>query len=311
MKAGNRNALLALALALLMALIVPPLARREAVAQPLPRAANRVIAIIKRLLHRPTKLRAYTGPMTNFLGQSVPAPAEPYLVSAVKCARQVDAEASKYPTNSHPYQLLKALEKKLFADDYAYAALAVGSGMDRTNALAAYEKLAEQAVPDRTAPLARIPEASADLEVYYSGIVNEGHTDAYWNIVQALSKYTRKNPLATDLFKDAALYAGLREQANGWIENVQAETDMLSKKHTEQLANEPTVLSNLNTGFMGMQDQRKREFKELQESYRKVLAYRLADRHGLADPTLFADLNAIQLKNAGPELVIPVQNLSP
>jgi hypothetical protein len=288
MKTRHRNALLAIALLVLMALVlvVPPLAQREAIAPRFPRAGIRVIAIINRL-YGPTKSRAYTGPMTNFLGQSIPLPAEPYLVSAVKCARQVDAEASKYPTSSHPYQSLKALEKKLFADDYAYAALAGGSGMDRTNALAAYEKLAVQAVPDRTAPLARIPEASPDLEIYYSGIVNEGRTDAYSKIVQALGKYTRKNPLATDLFKDAALYAGLREQANGWMKQVQSETDMLSKKQAEQLANEPTVLSDLQTGFI-----------------------RLAERDGLTNPVLFADLNAIQLKNAGPELVIPIQNRS-
>jgi hypothetical protein len=99
MKTRDRKALLTLALLVLAAFLVVPLARREAVAPHAPRATNPV-NVSTEPVSRPTALRPRPGPTVTFLGQTVPAAAEPYLVSAVKCAKFIETEAAKFPPDS-------------------------------------------------------------------------------------------------------------------------------------------------------------------------------------------------------------------
>src|SRR5690348_5205909 len=110
MKQHHRNVLLALALMLLVAVLVIPLSRREADAPAPSGTTSAAVAASTKRLHPPA---AYTGPTISFLGQSVPAAAEPYLVSAVKCAKIAQAEAEKYPPNTNAGRGLRALTRKL------------------------------------------------------------------------------------------------------------------------------------------------------------------------------------------------------
>jgi hypothetical protein len=302
MKTRDKIAILAF-IALVVFLVVRVAWRESAAPQP-SRTTKPVSATTKRT-HGPMEFKSFTGPTITFLGQTVPALAEPYLVSAVKCAKHIEEEAAKFPPNSHGYQMLKALERKLFLDDYAYAALVAGSGMDRTNGLAAFEKINEQAVPEKTAPLGAIPEVAQNLSSYYGQIVNYGHTGAYSNVVSVLGKYTDQNPLETDLFKDAALYASLREQANQWVERDQAETQRWVEHQSTVMPNNPAKREKLTSGFLALHSEEENDLRHLQEAYRNVFTYRLTERDGLTNPALFTDLDGVTLRNAGPELVIP------
>jgi hypothetical protein len=301
MNPRNRNALLALVVIMIMLAIVMPLARREGAKPPVqspPVSKSRVAHPA-----RHGEFRAYTGPTTNFLGQDVPLAAVPYLASAVRCAKQVQIETAKYPSNDSRHQMLQSLERRLFEDDYAYAALVAG-GMDRTNALEAFARIDQQPVPAKGAPLPPT-EAATQLEHYYANIVDYGHSSGYSNVVQTLAKYTDRNPLQTDLFKDAALIPVEENQFNGWKDRFHSETDPMRAVQAEQFKDNPEALAGMQAALEAGQQGYDDTMSQLKESYRSIFAYRLAERDGLTDRSLINALAAIKLPNAGPELIIP------
>ena len=163
-----------------------------------------------------------------------------------------------------------------------------------------------KAAPETNAPLPVISEAATDLANYYGGIVEWGHTGAYSNIVSALGKYTDQNPLETDLFKDAAVYASLRDTTDGWIKQGQHDTEKWLAANSQRFATAAVSKPNYVTGYLAIQANEEADLTNLQEAYQNVFSYRLAERDGLTDPALVTDLDRIVLTNSGPELVIPV-----
>src|SRR5262245_46220095 len=84
---------------------------------------------VSKIFHRRAAIRA--SPVSEnseidvclqMIGGSIPGDAKPYLVRAVKSAQLIEKTKREFVANSHGYQQLQALQRKLFIDDYTYAA---------------------------------------------------------------------------------------------------------------------------------------------------------------------------------------------
>jgi hypothetical protein len=67
----------------------------------------------------------------------------PYLRRAIRSAGVAEAERRKYPRHSAGFALLGGLQKKLFIDDSAYAALVTGK-LDRDQGAAVYSNVIQR-----------------------------------------------------------------------------------------------------------------------------------------------------------------------
>jgi hypothetical protein len=255
------------------------------------------------------KVEAGSDPILHLLGGTVPAEAQPYLIRAVQCAQIIEKERQVFSSNSGGPSQLDGLQRKLFMEDYAYAALATGK-LDASQAGAAYEKLSANLKASPVAPSVTPVKDPLPVDQYAADKLNAHYmtmfgseNDSYSNVWRAVSSFS-PNATQTDLFMDALAYAALRCEAATWIETEKQHCQETLARMAKTM-DDPARSAVAMKSYSDLSNNEVNDLMLLQEAYRHVFAFRFANNHGLDPIPIMPVLDKIIVHNIGPELVIP------
>lgn len=234
-------------------------------------------------------------PILNLLPEQVPPASQPYIVRAIQTVQLVEQERGQFPAGSHGDRLLAGIGRKLFMDDWHYAALAMGE-LDPAQAEAAYQALMPNASNTVERPVVtgagqpvrepvqlaqtQLPAAASEaLTEHTTGMVNATHNPVYGQVWEQVKVY---DPHAqTDLFKDALLFTAMYAQMNEWIQQ-EAVTRAETYAQLTQLDVNPDQLQRSVESYQDISDNFTAEYGAVQASLQNVFLERFRSR-GIKD----------------------------
>ncbi len=245
----------------------------------------------------------------QLLGEAVPAEDQPFMIRAVKSAQVIENEKRTFPKNSPGDRLLDGLQRKLFIDDYTYAALATGK-MDSTRATEVFGKLVEKLRQLQHVPVqlpseeaARSDNHVADrMSSHYQALL-QSQNEGYSNVYKTVSAFS-PNVLSSDLFKDALAYVALRTEVNEWMDEEIKDRQTVLARQTEHIKN-AQLAGTSSANYEAVSQSQVANLMRVQGAYHNVFSFRLADNHGLEAGPVLTELDKLKLAGVGPELIVP------
>jgi hypothetical protein len=245
-----------------------------------------------------TPASAMADPRLEWLAEPVPPAAQPYLIRAVETARYARREASQFSEGSHGQNLMIAVGRKLFIDDYRYAARATGT-LDPERGQEVYDRFQEN-VTNQPIVEVRLPEQAlppgfaAELLAEHYEAMFRNPNPVYKEIWEIIAPY---DPGAeTDLLKDALGYATLYMQVEEWRGQI---VDMQHEEaiRSAELAQDPTVMQTRIDSFNELGDARLSEYVFLQAALQNLFMERFRSR-GI-EPEIIHSLRGLPMDGVG------------
>jgi hypothetical protein len=247
--------------------------------------------------------------------ERLPDRAQRILQNALKSFELAELEKRRAEPGSYTQTLVAGCQRKLFLDDYNYAALI--SGGDGARASGVYSNLLEQAASMSDADLERQfsepldqvsssgHEGAEQMQHFYS-VALSSPNPGYSNVLEALRLVAPDDPTTSDLLKDGLTYVSARTQIAREIKEREADDQSTRKWLIENNA-DPTTRSNALARYDETRAQPTEKLQSSQQALTRLLADRLARNHGLDAETVIELLNRLSLSNVGPEIWIQAQ----
>lgn len=247
-------------------------------------------------------------------GGELDASVQSLLDRAMSTALFVEKERRMFPPNTNGERLLAGLQRKLFNDDYLYAAL-ITDRVDPSKVETVFEGLRElmareAATAETNMVRPSLSQASSGPAVqhrwrsHYQALL-ESSNPGYRNVLKALDAHT-SGAMDSDLFKDAALYVGLRTTLQGWGQTERQETEELIARLTEQIPDAELRAKSI-AGYVQVSQDAQEHLRSVEDAYRRIFRFRFEQNHGVKNERLWVELDLLSLLNSGPGLTIPVR----
>lgn len=238
-----------------------------------------------------------------------PNATEPIFQRAVKTFELAEIEKRRLARDFIAKSTLEGYQRKMFLDDYNYAALVYGQSA--ASAGQAYSNLVnrittmsdedlQREVASPTEPVSDRAGA-AKMQQFYAVALSSPNPD-YANVLKTLrSVVPNDDPTTSDLFKDALTY-------------VAAKTDIAKMVAADEEANEktkswiestpdPQARAKALAQFELTHERPKEAVQPTTEALDRLFADRFA-RHGLDGDNIIASLNSLSLSNVAQEIWI-------
>ncbi len=264
------------------------------------------------------------------LAAKFPAESRSLFKQAVRTAGCIEIEKRKFDAKtSHGRTLLEGLRRKLFIDDFEYAALLTGK-IDKSEAKPFYNLVASQLekMPDeellkrgygaaansmetpsvesgKAGGGNQPPEKVAQLFRKHYALIFTGSAIGYSEILQALRQHTDQDVLASDLFLDASIYVGVQTEIIDCVKQEKKENRAMDRQLLSQVKN-PTERTNIAQRSKLLEEAGNGLYAGIPEALKRIFEYRLRERYQL-NPAVLTSLDTCTLRQAGPELRIPTE----
>jgi hypothetical protein len=224
----------------------------------------------------------------EILPTPVSSPAQTHLVWAIQSVQIVNRERQKFENGSQQERMLASLGKKLFVNDYRYAALATGA-VEAEDAEPVYTAITGNMdtlpPPEQLYTPDESMAGSPTLSERYQTLVKSSNP-AYREIWSLVSHYDPAGE--TDLFMDALIFAAFNSSLDNLIRIAAESADIEESEHPQ--------------GGPGSSSWNVGSWRLAQDSLRNVFSERFNAR-GI-DPLMIIALTQVKA-SGGPDLVIP------
>jgi hypothetical protein len=253
----------------------------------------------------------------ELLGTPVPKEAQPYMAQAVQSSLMIEHELRKLPTNSVGRTLLSGLSRRLFVEDYRYAAYATGA-LDHNDAVEIYEQLLtnlkeKKAIdPLESVEPVLLPGTTRMADYYMPKLEDPMFKEVWEHVVQY-------DPVGTtDVFKDALLFAGLNSEMRAWIEEKEEERRQVIQRHAAYVndlvnseglsaADRRSLFDNVDTSALrdiyNSIENNLRDYHAVQSAYRNIFTKRFWSKG--VDPAVLDSLVTIDVMPIGEAVTVP------
>ena len=229
-----------------------------------------------------------------------------HLKAAVDSFDYIESLKSRFDPSGNGYKRLDGIQRKLFNDDYAFAAKA--GGFDCQGAELAFERLRTGAAANSTgsssSPPLEVPHLQsadlAELQRYYDSLIHSGNP-GYTNIVAALEKNGIPSPLHDQSFLDASIYVAMQTYMRGLIAEDASHQKGIELRLKAEFGSEGSKIAG---NYAELVKADLDEMNEVIAAYRSIFERRFASKLGNSSDGLMEKLDALQLGNAGQELRI-------
>jgi hypothetical protein len=127
----------------------------------------------------------------------------------------------------------------------------------------------------------------------------------YSNVLEILQAHLDRDVLTDDLFKDVCVYVGERTQIADWVEEQKKDLSNVSTNLVTQITNS-TLISDVERIHQLALVSTLEEYKGLPEALRRIFTSRLKSRYQIESVDLIDQLDAVTLRDVGPELIVPI-----
>ena len=312
---NSRVLWIAFAVAVIVIILVRP--GRQPEPEPIQNAAPEVERQGSRVAQaRPAALdlpaRPPRHPALDLLAEPAPSAAQPFIVRGIQTVQLIEQHRRRFPKDSHGARLLEGLARKLFMDDYRYAALATGE-MDAAGAEAAYDALAARvsattvypAEFDMSVDLEPVELSDHDLPPltvermaeHHAAFMSNAANPVYQTVWAAVEPY---DPSAqTDLYKDALLFAAQHAEMTEWIDREKKEL-LVAIDRMGEISSDPDQFERSMQSHREMTDRMISEYAYVQEATQQIFEERFRAR-GIEDPEFIQQLKGLAMQQTLPD----------
>lgn len=241
------------------------------------------------------------------------------LENAVRTFELAELEKRR-ATNVLAVQAIEGFRRKMFLDDYNYAALIAGADSSRastvySNLLAAVSRLSQADLEGHNAgppkPMDFTGSMSEDdsgkLRDFYSLALNSQNPE-YRQVLEALQPISLEDPTATDLLKDAMTYVSARTEfaaeAAGEEEEIKKTREWIVDRNAQR-ENSAEMTAEALQRYEETRRRPDEEAKARDAAIRRLFADRFSHHHGLDAEVVFESLDRLSITNAAHEIWIP------
>jgi len=229
------------------------------------------------------------------------------LAPAIRTYQFLEEEKERFEIGPNARRRIEALQRKLFLDDYAYAAMANPemNCADAEAVLAQLPGMAESGVlKNATQPISVPQSAEGDfrkMSEHCRLLLDRSGNPGFSNILQLLERRLGVVSLEAQTFIDACIYVGMKSYLEDLIEEEVSHSAKILQRMKSTFGNNSRAVSSHVESTQREIDRN----RQVLTSYRAVFERRLG-RSGANDIGLLMDeLSKLKLERAGRELSVP------